>query len=83
MTKVSISEDDDVVEALGFDAPYPPLGEGIQVGRHGRKLDRVDAGPAQDLPEAIGEDRHPIVEHLPRVAEKATSGEPQARSLDA
>src|SRR5437660_11198382 len=66
-----LSEKDQALEALRFQAPVEPLQVGIQIGRSCRQLDWLDAGLLQQRAKRQRELAVPIHEHIPLAVKKA------------
>jgi hypothetical protein len=60
--KMSLTERDQLVQALGLDRQHEALGVCVQVETARRKLDAFDSRSAKDVAELVGKERIPIVD---------------------
>ncbi len=59
---MSVSEDQDAIEAVAADGPDPALGECVRVRRSDRRPDHLDPLGAKDLVEGAAELRVAVVD---------------------
>ncbi len=68
---MALAEHDDSIETLLFDGPHKPFCVGVQIRASRRQFDRLDTAALQYLAEGTSEEWIPIMNQVPRVAQKA------------
>ena len=68
---MALAEHHDAVEALLFDGPHEELRVGVQIRAPRRQLDRLNTAAPEDVAEGTSEEWIPVVNQVPRAAEKA------------
>lgn len=64
LTELVLAEEDDLVQAFGFDGSYESLGQSVQVGTLRWQFDRIHAARLEDLGKGLGEERVSIVDQI-------------------
>jgi hypothetical protein len=65
MFEVAEAEDEDSIEAVGAERPYPALGVGVRVRRLDRRTDYPDPLASEDLVEGVTELGVPVMDEKP------------------
>ena len=72
--KRTLTEEDELLQSFFFDTPHEPFDVRRQIGRSGRKPDRLDACTLKDLLKSFAEFRVPVHNHISFLKQESVKG---------
>ena len=72
--KRTLTEEDELLQSFFFDTPHEPFDVRRQIGRSGRKPDRLDAFTLKDLSEPLAEFRVPVHNQISFLEQESVKG---------